>query len=795
MSTPRTVLHVLMATAFLLAGLAPGAGPASAQPAAVSAALPVAPAAPAVAPDAPPGCLSGSGGLTRNPGLRIPAAGTSGIITDTMTLNGLFPYIWDVNVTTVITHTWNNDLNIQLISPAGTAVTLTSNNGYEHDHVFNGTVWDDQAAVPVTRYQFINNQAAPALVPEEALGAFIGENPNGVWKLVINDTAGGDFGGLVSWSLEVTSLAIAPFTRQFINNSSASAPIGDQGIITRTLSFSNRPGTALGRLSLFTNITHTQSSDLRIRLISPTGLATTIVHQLQGAGAGVFAGTQWIDKAGSLNPPGPITDLALPAPGAPISVAVPEGAMAAFNGHPADGPWRLEIRDAVGNGHTGTLLNWELAADIFTCMPLLQLEATGYDQPSYPVTAHPYTYTLKATNTGYTATSVVLSHTLPAGATLLSLQAPGATCSQPLIGQHGSIACTYPGMASLASHTYTVSILTPQVPQIITGPVSAASEPPGLVTNAPIEVSDTTSIRSANGNVWDVLDKLAHSCASPCDTGAVGDGGQDAFDDWGALRLLVLDGGGSTVDGPSDDLFGFDLTYSLERKWQTAAPVAYGGLAVSRALYAPTGTDYLRYVDTFTNTSGAARQVWVAWGGNLGSDGGTTLARTSSGDLLLATADTWAVTIENDDHNPDGMAGDPPVGYGLRNGADTTYQGPVIFGSNPITTTWPVTNNEYLAHLYRLDLAPGQSASLAYFLYLGMAEDEPGPQDCETLSYPCTTPAPGSQANLAAATLAALAAQPDLCDLSQAERANIRNWPGAGGLTCASKLYLPLVRR
>jgi hypothetical protein len=51
----------------------------------------------------------------------------------------------------------------------------------------------------------VNLTAATPLVPEEALGAFIGENPNGTWTVTIDDDAGGDIGTLNSWSLALTT--------------------------------------------------------------------------------------------------------------------------------------------------------------------------------------------------------------------------------------------------------------------------------------------------------------------------------------------------------------------------------------------------------------------------------------------------------------------------------------------------------------------------------------------------------------------------------------------------------------
>ena len=46
----------------------------------------------------------------------------------------------------------------------------------------------------------MNNQTATPLVPEEALAAFNGENPNGTWTLTISDDNAGD-GGQASTGL------------------------------------------------------------------------------------------------------------------------------------------------------------------------------------------------------------------------------------------------------------------------------------------------------------------------------------------------------------------------------------------------------------------------------------------------------------------------------------------------------------------------------------------------------------------------------------------------------------------
>jgi subtilisin-like proprotein convertase family protein len=115
-----------------------------------------------------------------------------------------------LNLTTDITHTWADDLNITLTSPAGTIVTLTTDNGGTNDNVFNGTVWNDRAddinpPGPVTDAAYANDVVEMHLVPEEAMAAFIGEDPNGTWALRISDDFAGEGGNLANWTLHITT--------------------------------------------------------------------------------------------------------------------------------------------------------------------------------------------------------------------------------------------------------------------------------------------------------------------------------------------------------------------------------------------------------------------------------------------------------------------------------------------------------------------------------------------------------------------------------------------------------------
>ena len=115
-------------------------------------------------------------------------------------LAGLEGQILDVNARLTIRHTWNDDLDVFLISPAGTRVELFTDIGGSRDN-FLGTTLDDEAEEYIT-----DNFLSYALTfqPEGVLADFDGENPNGTWQLVIADDESWDKGVLEAWSIDIT---------------------------------------------------------------------------------------------------------------------------------------------------------------------------------------------------------------------------------------------------------------------------------------------------------------------------------------------------------------------------------------------------------------------------------------------------------------------------------------------------------------------------------------------------------------------------------------------------------------
>ncbi len=121
-------------------------------------------------------------------------------VTSTLAVSGVPGRTADVNVTLNITHTWDDDLSVFLISPAGTRVELFSRVGASGKN-FTFTTLDDQAATPIT------SGTAPfsgSYRPTGSLAAVNGQDPNGTWTLEVNDDVSGDTGTLQGWSLTMT---------------------------------------------------------------------------------------------------------------------------------------------------------------------------------------------------------------------------------------------------------------------------------------------------------------------------------------------------------------------------------------------------------------------------------------------------------------------------------------------------------------------------------------------------------------------------------------------------------------
>ncbi|MBC8769087.1 proprotein convertase P-domain-containing protein [Arenibacter sp. BSSL-BM3] len=128
--------------------------------------------------------------------LTIPTTGAP-TVTSVITLLNDLP-IADVNVNLDITHTFLADLEISLISPAGTRVILVSNSCGGNQDIL--ATFDD------TGNSFVcgTSPAIQGIVrPLGSLGAFNGESTYGDWILEVKDIAASDGGSINGFSLDI----------------------------------------------------------------------------------------------------------------------------------------------------------------------------------------------------------------------------------------------------------------------------------------------------------------------------------------------------------------------------------------------------------------------------------------------------------------------------------------------------------------------------------------------------------------------------------------------------------------
>ena len=121
-------------------------------------------------------------------------------ITSQRTLRNFPGVITDMNVTLNITHSWDSDLIVSLISPQGSKVTLFNSLGGSGDN-FTNTTLDDEGSTSITAG---NPPFSGTFRPEQSLSKFDGEDPNGQWLLEITDTWSEDSGTLNSWSMNIS---------------------------------------------------------------------------------------------------------------------------------------------------------------------------------------------------------------------------------------------------------------------------------------------------------------------------------------------------------------------------------------------------------------------------------------------------------------------------------------------------------------------------------------------------------------------------------------------------------------
>lgn len=307
-----------------------------------------------------------------------------------------------------------------------------------------------------------------------------------------------------------------------------------------------------------------------------------------------------------------------------------------------------------------------------------------------------------------------------------------------------------------------------------------------------IGIDAVTPLPSADGQFWDIQD------TSPWaqDSGGIATGGaSNPFDGFGYLKLQVRRADASVLV-PNRYLHGFGLAHDGMERFDSITPLLHGGIVVSRSLFAPKETDYLRYFDTYTNGTTEERQVDVAWGGAAGDyeDGGlVAIATTSSGDRRIDPGDTFVTVMQNATRVDDPMRG--PSGHGPSAYVLGSKSGLLVSAgdmyANPFTDPYPGFDPAHVGYVYRVTVPPGQTVGLMTFVVKGLSEvydprgGFPVPlKDAMVAPYfnpPYSGPSPkipaaGSEIARVTEIARRLVASPDVGGLTSRQRAQIANW-------------------
>lgn len=300
-----------------------------------------------------------------------------------------------------------------------------------------------------------------------------------------------------------------------------------------------------------------------------------------------------------------------------------------------------------------------------------------------------------------------------------------------------------------------------------------------------------TQVPSADGQYWDVQDTSAWAQ----DSGGIATGGRAyPFNGFGYLKFQVS-APGRPPARRNQYLKGFGLAFDGVDRFDSITPLFQDGIVISRALMAPRDANYLRYFDTFTNTTMGVRVVEVAWGGAAGAyaDGGkVAVATTSSGDRRIDLTDAFVTVMQNAREVADPLHG--PSGHG----PSAHVLGSKVAGlltrvgdmyADPFVDRWPGFDPAHIGYVYTLRLQPGQTVALMTFVVKGLSEvyDPRGGYPIPIKDGLVTgeavytgpdarIPAAGSEIARVTSAARELVAKPDLRGLTPRQLAQIVNW-------------------
>lgn len=200
------------------------------------------------------------GGYANSSSISIPNSGPATPYPSIITVSNATGLVSKVSVKLIgLNHSFPDDLDILLVSPSGEKVLLMSDVGGAHSVSGVNLTFNDSGAALLDAAQIVSGTnsptdlepgeslpSAPARPYSSSLTAFNGGNPNGDWKLYINDDNGGDSGALSGgWSLDLTTVNTINPSANLAVSIDAPASAGSGDTMNYTITVSNQgPATA-----------------------------------------------------------------------------------------------------------------------------------------------------------------------------------------------------------------------------------------------------------------------------------------------------------------------------------------------------------------------------------------------------------------------------------------------------------------------------------------------------------------------------------------------------------------------
>lgn len=304
------------------------------------------------------------------------------------------------------------------------------------------------------------------------------------------------------------------------------------------------------------------------------------------------------------------------------------------------------------------------------------------------------------------------------------------------------------------------------------------------------QLDAVTRVPSADGQFWDIQD------TSPWaqDSGGIATGGRaNPFNGFGYLKMQVRSAGNSLLLR-NQYLKGFGLHHDGAGRFDSVMPVLSEGILVSRGITTSKDTQYLRYVDAFTNTTAEERTIQVAWGGAAGAydDGGqVAIATTANGDRKVDLSDAFVTVMQNAKSVADprqGPSGHGPSAHVLGSKSGVLTAVGDMYG-DPFTTSWPGFDPAHIGYVFTLHLRPGETRALMTFVVKGLSEVY-DPRGGYPIPYKdallrgqdlyagadAKIPSAGSEIKRVTDIAAQLAKSPDVRGLTRRQLSQIANW-------------------